>query len=82
MDYLSTFIQMLHSKKLSQNTIRVYVSYIKPYLAFLDCSQISPEYAIYQNMRDFLDWIQSECGLSDRTINMIISSPYNQVFFQ
>lgn len=26
MDYFSTFIQMLHAKKLSQNTIRVYVS--------------------------------------------------------
>lgn len=78
MDYLSSFIQMLHSRRLSQNTIRVYVSYIKCYLAFLDHSRISPAHATYQNMRDFLDWIQSERGLSDRTINMIIS--YLQFF--
>ena len=36
MDYFSTFIQMLHAKKLSQNTILVYVSYIKPYLTYLE----------------------------------------------
>lgn len=78
MDYFSTFIQALHSRKLSQNTIRVYTTYIKPYLAYLDTIQISPELASYQNMRDFLDWIQSERHLSDRTINMVIS--YLQFF--
>lgn len=78
MDYFSTFIQMLHAKKLSQNTIRVYVSYIKPYLAYLEKLQLSPEQASYQTMREFLDRIQSERGLSDRTINMIIS--YLQFF--
>ena len=78
MDYFSTFIQVLHSRKLSKNTIRVYVSYIKSYLSYLDNIQVSPELASYQDMRDFLDWIQSERGLSDRTINMIIS--YLQFF--
>lgn len=78
MDYLSTFIQMLHTKKLSHNTIRIYVSYMKPYLAYLDRIQVSPDHASYQHMRDFLDWIQSERHLSDRTINMIIS--YLQFF--
>ena len=34
--------------------------------------------ASYQTMREFLDQIQSERGLSDRTINMIIS--YLQFF--
>ena len=74
----STFIQMLHAKKLSQNTIRVYVSYIKPYLTYLEKLQLSPDQASYQTMREFLDQIQSERGLSDRTINMIIS--YLQFF--
>ena len=78
MDYLSTFIQMLQTKKFSKNTIRAYVSYMKPYLSYLEKIQISPEQASYQNMRDFLDYIQSERGLSDRTINMIIS--YLQFF--
>lgn len=78
MDYFSTFLQMLHAKKLSNNTIRVYVSYIKPYLAYLEELHLSPEMASYQTMRDFLDRIQSERGLADRTINMIIS--YLQFF--
>ena len=73
MDYFSTFIQVLHTRKLSKNTIRVYVSYIKSYLAYLENFQISPELASYQDMRDFLDWLQAERNLSDRTINMIIS---------
>lgn len=78
MDYFSAFIQMLHAKKLSQNTIRVYVSYIKTYLAYLDRIQLLPEQASYQNMWDYLDWLQSERSLSDRTINMVIS--YLQFF--
>lgn len=78
MDYFSAFIQVLQTRKLSKNTVRVYVSYIKSYLAYLDALQIPPEHASYQDMRDFLDWIQSERNLSDRTINMIIS--YLQFF--
>lgn len=78
MDYFTTFIQALHSRKLSQNTIRAYATYIKPYLAYLDSIQVSPELASYQNMRDYLDWIQSERSLSDRTVNMVIS--YLQFF--
>jgi len=78
MDYFSTFIQVLQTRKLSKNTVRVYVSYIKSYLAYLDALQIPPELASYQDMRDFLEWIQSERNLSDRTINMIIS--YLQFF--
>lgn len=46
----STFIQMLHAKKLSQNTIRVYVSYIKPYLTYLEKLQLSPDQASYQTI--------------------------------
>lgn len=73
MNYLSIFIQMLHEKRLTQNTIRDYLTYIKPYLAYLEHLQVSPEQASYQLMRDFLAWIQSERGLSDRTMNTIIS---------
>ena len=78
MDYFSAFIQVLQTRKLSKNTVRVYVSYIKSYLAYLDTLQIPPELASYQDMREFLDWIQAERNLSDRTINMIIS--YLQFF--
>lgn len=73
MDYFSIFIQKLQAKCLSVNTINIYKSYMKPYLAYLKTLQISPEDASYQNQRDFLDAIQSERNLSNRTINMIIS---------
>lgn len=78
MDYFSTFIQTLRARRFSDNTIRVYSTYIKPYLSYLDALQIAPENASYKTMRNYLDWIQSEHRLSDRTINMIIS--YLQFF--
>lgn len=64
MDYLSTFIQMLQAKKLSPNTIRVYVSYIKPYLAYLDQNTILPDRVSYQTMRNYLDCLQTQRSLS------------------
>lgn len=78
MDYFSTFIQMLHAKRLSDNTIRSYSTYIRPYLDYLDSIAVSPDQASWQHMRDFLDFIQDSRSLSDRTINMVIS--YLQFF--
>lgn len=78
MDYFSSFVQMLHVRNLSDNTIRSYTTYIKPYLEYLDVQNILPENASWQNMRCFLDFIQTQRSLSDRTINMIIS--YLQFF--
>lgn len=78
MNYFSIFIQMLQAKGLTDNTIRSYKTYIKPYLAYLDSKFVLPEDASWQDMRDFLAWIKLERSLSDRTINMIIS--YLQFF--
>lgn len=78
MDYFSTFIQMLHARRLTDNTIRSYKTYIKPYLDYLDSLSVLPEDASWQHMRDYLDLIQEQRGLSDRTINMVIS--YLQFF--
>lgn len=78
MDYFSIFIHMLQAKGVTENTIRSYKTYMKPYLSYLDAYSISPEDASWQNIRDFLFWIQAERNLSDRTINMIIS--YLQFF--
>lgn len=78
MDYFSIFIQMLQTKGLTDNTIRSYKTYIKPYLSYLDSKPILPKDASWQDMRDFLAWIKLERALSDRTINMIIS--YLQFF--
>ena len=78
MDYFSIFIQMLQAKGVADNTIRSYKTYIKPYLSYLNSHSVSPEDASWQDMRDFLFWIQKERNLSDRTVNMIIS--YLQFF--
>lgn len=78
MDYFYVFSQMLQAKGLTDNTIRSYKTYIKPYLSYLSYNSVTPEDASWQCMRDFLFWIQSERCLSDRTINMIIS--YLQFF--
>ena len=78
MDYFSIFTQMLQAKGLTDNTIRSYKTYIRPYLSYLSTNSVAPEDASWQCMRDFLFWIQSERNLSDRTINMIIS--YLQFF--
>lgn len=78
MDYFSVFIHMLQTKGLTDNTIRSYKTYIKPYLAYLDDRSILPENVSWQDMRDFLVWIKQQRSLSDRTINMIIS--YLQFF--
>lgn len=69
---------MLHAKKLSDNTIRSYTTYIRPYLEFLDGLAVAPENASWQVMRDYLELIQETRSLSDRTINMVIS--YLQFF--
>ncbi|HBY72238.1 MAG TPA: recombinase XerD [Lachnospiraceae bacterium] len=78
MDYFSVFIQMLQAKGLTDNTIRSYKTYIKPYLEYLSSVAVAPENASWQAMRDYLSWIRLERNLSDRTINMIIS--YLQFF--
>lgn len=73
MDYLSLYIEMLQARNLSQNTIRNYQTYLKPFLAYLDTLGISPETVSWSAVRSFLKWIKAERGLSDRTVNMIIS---------
>ncbi|MEG0155897.1 MAG: phage integrase N-terminal SAM-like domain-containing protein, partial [Lachnospiraceae bacterium] len=68
MDYFSVFIQMLQTKGLTDNTIRSYKTYIKPYLNYLSSASVLPGDASWQIMRDYLSWIKSDRNLSDRTI--------------
>lgn len=73
MDYILILNQMLTARGLTQNTIRSYHTYLKPYLDDLSARSILPEDASWQDMRDFLCFIQKSRCLSDRTVNMIIS---------
>lgn len=78
MDYIFILNQMLAARGLAPNTIRAYKTYLKPYLDFLSSHSVLPEDASWQDMRDFLCFIQESRSLSDRTVNMVIS--YLQFF--
>lgn len=72
--YLSSFREMLSLRGLTDHTITSYSTYISAYLQYLsDNGLTAPEDASWQQMRDFIFWIQNTRDLSDRTINACIS---------
>lgn len=73
-DYLKLFKDMLYLRGLTDHTITSYTTYISAYLHYLsDIRCCSPEDASWQDLRDFIFWLQNSRGLSDRTINACIS---------
>lgn len=73
MDYLNTYREMISLRGLTDHTVKSYSTYIRAYLNYLNTVRISPETASWQDMRDFIRWIQNDRGLSDRTMNAVIS---------
>lgn len=72
--YLSQFRDMIALRGLTAGTVKAYSIYLSAYLDYLENHlHIQPPQATYQNMREFIDWIQQQRGLSDRTINSIIA---------
>lgn len=72
--YLNSYREMISLRGLTDHTIKSYSTYIKVYFDFLtDIIHKSPEEADWNDMRQFIHWIQSTRSLSDRTINAIIS---------
>ncbi len=74
MDYLKSYREMISLRGLTDHTVISYSTYIRAYLEYLDqflCK--SPEEVSWQEMRDFILWLQQQRGLSDRTINHCIS---------
>lgn len=73
-DYLKLFKDMLYLRGLTDHTITSYTTYISAYLHYLsDIRCCSPEDASWQDLRDFIFWLQNSRGLSDRSINACIS---------
>ena len=65
---------MLSLRNLSDNTIKSYCTYITPLLEY--CSSYlhkDPEQLDYDDLRNYISFIQSDRKLSDRTINASIS---------
>lgn len=74
MDYLTQFQEMLSFRGLTEGTVKTYTTYISSYLEYLqDIIHVDPCDATWDQMRDFITWIQQERGISDRTVNCIIS---------
>ena len=72
--YLSAFREMISLRGLTAHTVRSYSTYISAYLNYLtDILHKQPEDVSWDELRDFIRWLQRERNLSDRTINACIS---------
>lgn len=65
---------MISLRGLTDHTITSYSTYIRAYLLYLeDILHKSPEDVSWQELREFVFWIQEQKQLSDRTVNACIS---------
>lgn len=72
--YLTTFQEMISLRGLTGHTLKNYCTYIRAYLDYLaGFLHKSPEDVSWDEMRDFILWLQKSRNLSDRTINCAIS---------
>ena len=72
--YFNSYREMISLRGLTDHTIQGYSTYIKAYFEFLtDVIQKSPEEVSWDEMRQFIQWVQNTRSLSDRTINAVIS---------
>ena len=72
--YLASFREMIALRGLTDHTLTSYCTYIRAYLDYL--AQVlhkTPEEVSWDELRDFIRWLQKTRNLSDRTINCAIS---------
>ena len=74
MDYLNVYREMISLRGLTDHTVKSDSTYIRSYLDYLHTLlHKQPEDASWDELRDFIRWLQKERALSDRTINHCIS---------
>lgn len=72
--YFNSYREMISLRGLTDHTIKSYSTYINAYFEFLtDVIHKSPEDVTWDDMRQFVGWVQDTRSLSDRTINAVIS---------
>lgn len=72
--YLDAYTQMISLRGLTKHTLKSYATYIRAYLDYLENRLHKyPEDVSWQELRDFIFFIQEERQLADRTINHCIS---------
>lgn len=74
MDFLSDYREMISLRNLADHTMKSYQTYIKTYLSYIsDTLHKMPSDVTYEEMRLFINHLQKSRGLSDRTVNAVIS---------
>ena len=72
--YLNSFRDMISLRGLAEHTLINYCTYIRAYLDYLSgILHKMPEEVSWDELRDYIRWLQKSRGLSDRTINCAIS---------
>lgn len=72
--YFNLYREMISLRGLSDHTLKNYGTYIRSYLDYLQgILHKLPEDVSWQELRDYIRWLQNERGLADRTINCAIS---------
>ena len=72
--YLDSFREMISLRGLTDHTLKSYCTYINAYLDYLtNILHKSPEDVSWEELRDYIRWLQKSRSLSDRTINCAIS---------
>lgn len=73
-EYLKQFREMISLRGLTDHTVTSYSTYISAYLDYLKTFLLKkPEDVSWQELRDFVKWLQMYRKLSDRTMNAVIS---------
>lgn len=73
-NYFISYREMLSLRGLTDHTISSYTTYINAYLDYLSAFLFKqPEDVSWQELRDFIKWLQVYRNLSDRTMNAVIS---------
>lgn len=72
--YFNSFKEMISLRGLTDHTMKSYCTYIRAYLNYLsDVLHKEPLDVSWQELRDYIKWLQFSRNLSDRTINCAIS---------
>ena len=72
--YLDSFREMISLRGLTDHTLNSYCTYIRAYLDYLtNILHKAPEEVSWDELRDYIRWLQKSRDLSDRTVNCAIS---------
>lgn len=73
-EYFKLYRDMISLRGLTEHTLKNYCTYIRAYLDYLmNILHKSPEAVSWDELRDYIRWLQKSRNLSDRTINCAIS---------